>query len=344
MPTQERLLVPLQLSLEAIRGLYGHAIANAEALAEQDGMTQTRAGNLCLTYCLASASVLRPVLADARLHESPLLMEIGGPRENRSLAIDKISTDLVRQILRNPQYPFQSVDIYIEEVGEWASYRSVESSMTQVLPWLMLVDPLDETSAIGKGLKVQSTGIMVANNNGSILAGGIASLVDNTVLIVERRDLKARINFSDRENFLQPLPLRVATERLEGTPLRVATLARRIEGLSQTPLFQKKPYVELPTFGGYAVLALLHGTADALIDPVRGQPWHEACIWGPIAELAGLVVTDPQGKPIDFARIMQISRTSAVMNKVPLVISANRAIHREVLSELSQSPQEALLA
>jgi hypothetical protein len=71
-----------------------------------------------------------------------------------------------------------------------------------------------------------------------------------------------------------------------------------------------------------------------MIDPLKGQPWYEAIMWGVIAEKAGLTVTDEAGNKIMFNEIITRAYTNPDQPRMKLVISAEPQIHQKIINTL----------
>ncbi len=123
----------------------------------------------------------------------------------------------------------------------------------------------------------------------------------------------------------------------EPDPIRVGTLTRRMHALRELPLFTRGAEWGMDCASGYAVLGLLEGKIDTVIDPVKGNPWYEVAIWGSVAQALDMPMTDVNGNPVDMAAIMRhvITKHEDDSYRIPFIISRTPAIHEKVLRLIS---------
>lgn len=320
---------PTFLDLEDIKRSYPRVLSETLSIVKESNLAKTEPSKTCLWYCLAQAKILRPLLRDPTLLlVSGLCEKDSGPDYNPHREIDMIGGDLIVEVIRQTGVP---ADVFIEERG-WVRPTGVSEQ-------IIIVDPLDQTSSIENGVRDQATGIVFADKDGNFLAGGISSLVDNEMVLIEENNVRL-LSFDGDHNQLLAIPLPFRVER-DITRARIATLTRRMkERMLETPLFKKRFFPDLPTFGGYGVLCMLRGQIDVLIDPFVGQPWYEACLWGNIAEKFGLIVTGQRGKKIDFPSILKSALLGKEMERVKIAISTHQALQNQLLDGLKSKIKE----
>lgn len=350
----ERITVFNPLDPKEAFPFYKRARKETFPLVEQ---AQTNAEKLCLWYALSQAKIMRPLLEDTdALEEKGLLTPIGGPSDNPHKPIDYIGADIAKSMLPYFLNVFgSSAHVHIEEEN-WKSFKRSKKTDTIINdPFYIVVDPLDETSQIGVN-KYQTTGMIVANSEGTPVAGVIASLNGEDILLVSSRGSEkpphvSHFSYDAQNNSLTPKQIieksKSAVERL-----RIATLQKRLKDpndrrLAETHLFDS-PNEHIPTFGGFGVLEILNGNLDAMVDPFKGQPWYEAVVWGAIAQMAGLKVTDASGNDLNYAQIIHKSREPVDNDvlRVPIIISKDANIHEIVKTLVSpyRDPELQMIA
>ena len=317
----------LQNSLEFARGSF-----------ESKELVYTEAGAYCLWYALAQSAILRPLLSSPEaLKKSGLTKGDWGSDYNPSLNIDIIGGLIASHIFSSRPGP---TSLFVEENKRWDKYGSRDLGER----WIVMVDPLDETSGIKNDMKTQTTGMLVTDTNGEFLAGAVSSLVDNTILLVEK-DGAVLINFDMKRQ-------KVTTEKITRSnkkslaDFRVATLGRRFtkseQPLNKTQFSKNKQEPDLDSFGGYGLLSMIknghYGYIDAMIDPLMGQPWYEAVIWGYIAREMGLSVIGKDGMEIDFGSIIlkaweESDEIKDWKKRVPIIISQTPELSREICKQ-----------
>lgn len=329
------------LSLENIQDCYPLVIEETwriSEIAKERGLIKNSFGRACLWFCLAQAKILRPILREpSLLLNSSLIQETGGPEYNPTRQIDTIGGDLIIEISRHQDFLFNyPLDIFIEERGWQRLNQENEGS-----PLIIIVDPLDGTEAIKDGFRDQAIGIGIFTEEGAFLAGGICSLVDNEMLLIEENNIRV-LSFDERGNRLLEVSKPEISKR-ELDKARIATLTRRMgEEMLATPLFAGRFFPDLPTFGGYGVLSMIRGQIEVMLDPFKGQPFYEACLWGVLAEKAGMVVTDLEGEKIDFPSVLKNAR-GGKGERVKIIISSCKELHSQVLERLKLGVQEGVL-
>lgn len=317
-------------SLAALLARVPEAISFANVEMEAAREANTPEGKYTLTYLLATRNLLRPLMGDLHAIHPDLLRPTGGYEYNPERSIDEVGTavalTLGKQTTTMPRFWLRT-----EESPRWERMSHDEAPLEEG-DRFAIIDPLDESSGIALGNRVQSTGIAIYNKQGDLLTIGIISLVDDSMMFAERVDGHLRIIPTTSDSPQEPQP---------NEPLRVATLTRRMHELKDLPIFTtNQGEWTLPSIGGYAVMAMANGEIDTIIDPVKGNPWIEYCLWGPAAESLGLVVTDPQGRPIDRAAIMRdaIKKDLISASRVRFVMSRTPEIHKRVLPLLKPQP------
>lgn len=313
-------------SMGALLAHVPEAITFAKIEMEAAREAKTPEGKFVLTYLFATRNLLSPLMTDLHAINPDLLRPVGGSEYNPERKIDEVGTavamTLGKQTADIPRFWLRT-----EESPRWER-MSRDEALLEEGKRFVIIDPLDESSGIALGNRVQSTGIAIYNKQGELLTIGIMSLVDEGMMFAERVDGQLRIVPTKPQAPQEPLP---------HEPIRVATLTRRMHALKDLPLFATNQATwTLPSIGGYAVMAMANGEIDTIIDPMKGNPWIEYCLWGPAAEELGFVVSDKEGRPIDRAAIMReaITKNLANTSRIPFVISRTPEIHKRVLELL----------
>lgn len=305
-------------------------LKEAEHLVERSDLTRTEEGEICLLFGLTQSLILRSRLREpSSLLASSLMETTDGEAYNPHRRIDEIGARLIERILVETGITF---DLHTEEEKQWKRIAPDGH-----LPLIVVVDPLDGTGSIKKGLFDQATGILVADSECNFRAGLVASLVNHEMVLVEEESLPYFFSFDEGKMVISPRDLiEKETQSLEEAV--IAALPRRIPRLKkETSLFSRHQYPDnyFPSFGGYVLLSMLRGQIDAAIDPLRGQAWYEAVLWGWMGEKSGLIiVTDERGERIDFSRVLQEAHQGLIGERVRLVMSRERKLHQEILEEL----------
>lgn len=292
---------------------------------EQSGVAKTPEGKFALTYLIATREALKPALDTITSTSSDLLDSIGGDAHNPERTIDVVGANIATELTSLTQN-LPNIWIRTEESAEWTNPAHDCSDISEG-QYFAIIDPLDETNALAKGLRLQTTAIAVYNKEGNLLTIGIMSLVDDKMMFFEHPN--TLIHSSEQD------PVQPKSEE-NSAPFRIATMTRRMHALRDLPLFQYGATWAQDSFGGYSLLSMGHGEIDVMLDPIKGNPWLEYVLWGPAAEKLGFIVTDPQGNPIDTQAIMRTAITSNLdaAHRIPFVVSRTPQIHTRVLSLL----------
>jgi len=313
-------------------------LQRAKDLVKETNFAWTPAGRFCLQYVLAQAAVVRPILrSPSRLLASSLSLECGGEAYNPHRRIDSVGGWLVRRMVRKRS---ASIDLHVEEAG-WEVFHTNGQE-----PLKVMVDPIDGTNGLINGNKDQATGIAIADTNNRFLAGAVASLVDNDLVLIENGS--AKILEFDEQNFELSGRLLASREQRSIDQARFATLGRRMRLLRETELFEDRSCPDLLILGGYGLLCVLRGQIDVMLDPFKGQPWREAILWGWMAQESGLVVTDEKGEPIDFSQVLRdahqrfVHRQEDELSRIKMVISTHQELHDQVLERLRPRIKEGM--
>lgn len=314
-------------TLSAMVSRIPEAISFAKLEMEASRQAQTPEGKFILTYLFATRNLLRPTLIDPAMPNSDMMRPIGGYAYNPERTIDKVGTT-VAMYLAEQTADIPHLFIRTEEGIQWERVGNNEKPVNEGERFA-IIDPLDESSGITSGHRVQSTGIAIYDRNGKLITLGIISLVDDSMMFAEYADDELRIYPHTSEKPPED----------PNQPIRVATLTRRMHALKNLPLFTTEHATwSMPSIGGYAVLSMLKNEVDVILDPLKGNPWIEYCLWGPAAEEFGFTVSDPKGNPIDRAAIVRsaIEKNSSNAERIPFIISRTPEIHRRVLSLLAK--------
>jgi len=301
------------------------AIQIAKLEVASSGIAKTPEGTFAATYLLATRSLLRPVLNDLQTIGPDFLLPTGGAEYNPERSIDEIGT-LVAERLAAQTHDIPGFWMRSEESARWQS-NDGDGQTVQEGKHFAIIDPLDMTSSIQKKDRVQTTGIAIYDRDGNIKTVGIASLVDDGFVFLENDHGVIRQFPAGHEHPTDITP----------SPLRVATLTRRMHQMRKLELFTDHHAIwALDGSGGFSVLKLLEGNVDTILDPFRGCPWYEAVIWTQAAQQLGFSVSDRDGNPVDLSSAVRrmIARHENDTFRIPFVVSRTPAIHKKVLQLL----------
>ncbi len=315
------------MTYEGILRRIPDAVSFARVEAESTNLARTPEGDFALTYLLANRNLLKPVLADLSTVSPDLLQPIGGAPHNPERTIDGIGS-AIALVLSQKSDKIPGLFMRTEESADWESLSPNPVPIDEGERFA-IIDPLDMTSAIMRGNRVQTTGIAIYDRQGDLKTLGIMSLVDDGFIFIEN---------VDGELFIYTPPMR--SHATAEQPLRVAAKTRRMYTLKDSPLLTSHDWT-LDCDSGYATLALTQGNIDTIVDPYKGSPWYEVVIWAKAAQILGYPVTDKDGNTIDFTKIMRrvIARHEGDTYRIPFVISRSPEIHTDVLKLLRQSPE-----
>lgn len=293
--------------------------------AETSEMASTPEGKFVLTYLLATRNMLRPMLAEVHA-QNDLLLESGKydymPLQN----IDAVGTAIALDIA-SEKFHIPNLWIHTEASRDWAPARALDGTK-ETSDRFAVIDPLDMTSSIKRGDRVQTTGMAIYTKNGDLISSGIMSLVDDKFVFIEQNGGTMHVRTYPPDS--------AGTSDHDDSPIKFAAKTRRMHMLRELPIVTNGGRWVMDCDSGYAVLGLLHGNVDTVIDHVKGNPWHEVVIWLRAAQELGYPVSDARGNPIDIPSIMRrvIHNHEGDTFRVPFVMSRTPKIHETVLSLL----------
>lgn len=318
---------PEPMNYEGVLKRIPDAVNFAQIEAETTGLAKTPEGKFALTYLLANRNLLQPILSDLSTISPDLLQPVGGPSYNPERSIDGIGSAVALYLSRQTE----KIPLFFMRTEESVGWE--ELSNTDRLPQegerFAIIDPVDMTSSITKGDRVQSTGIAIYDREGTLKTVGIVSFVDDGFIFIENQD-NHLVTYPPKSNR--------SGEADDGSvPLRVATLLRRMYNLKDTPLFTQGGTWNMNCASGYAVLGIHQGTIDTVIDPNKGNPWYEVAIWGAAAQSLGYPMSDKNGTAIDISAVVRrvIAKHEGDSFRIPFIISRTPEIHQKVLSLLA---------
>jgi len=165
-------------------------------------------------------------------------------------------------------------------------------------------------------------------------------------LVIFDNPLRAEITAKKIKKFREELKLPAKFEFKSSTGTTKKQKAGFLKSLHQenftyrTMVIDKEKLIpSLPSFEGYALLAMIRGQVDVMLDPFKGQPWYEACLWGGVAQKAGFCVTNLEGKDLDISQIIKFARAGESQPRVPIVISNHPRLHEQVLKALTNQEE-----
>lgn len=281
-----------------------------------------------MTTLLSAAFMIRPILEGNTIDTTNLHNITGGPEDNAHRGIDGLAAEAFLIALKQSRLQ----DKMAFRIEEEHKFRMLEVGTEY---FIALLDPLDETSKIEKGIKHQTTGNTIFNSDGELVAGGIASLVDQTILFYTKAGLKLYA-FDEQTKQLTQKDISLDIKR-GPDDIHYSMLAKRLTDIEFPPtqyFLDHRP--ALDTFGGIGVLNILSGELDATIDPFKGQPPYEAYIWAPLAEKAGLVVIDARtGKKINWEnRILAYYKGETwASERIPIIMAKNEVTAKKLVQK-----------
>jgi hypothetical protein len=301
-------------TLEELRLQYGAALDESRRLTEKFSSSTSSAGLLALRCAIAQATLLRPVLSQSDIAQSPLLRPIGKSEGNPPAVIDIAGGELIRAVVTSSvEDTGQIARIRIEEMKEWEDITPTHQVRSDQGDHLLLIDPIDETDGIKKGNRAQSIGILVAGKDGSFSAASVTSLVpgDRRMLVIDGTTVH-RLFYNERSHSINTAHLTIPSPWKEGDRLRIATLPRRLDTLKQTLLFKEySDRIDIqPTFGGFALLDMImpiRKQTHVMVDLKKGQPWYEPWAWiaQQTASQTGLIVRGKHGNTLPLDRVFR---------------------------------------
>jgi len=301
------------------------AISFAKLETETSDMAKTPEGKFVLTYLLAARTVLRPTLAESHVHND-LLKQTGGYDYNPTRNIDEVGTSIAATLAKEAK-DIPNMWMHTEECADWMPTRS-ENGFWEDAETFAVVDPMDMTSSIPRGKRVQTTGVAIYSRDGSLRTVGIMSLVDEQFVFIENVDgvTSVHSNKTDKRE----------DRSINDRPIRYAAKVRRMFDMKDTPLTSKKNVWSMDCDSGYATLGLHNEKIDTAVDHIKGNPWYEVVIWLRAAQALDMTVSDKDGNPIDLSAVMRrvIKRHEGDTYRVPFVMSRTPEIHKRVLSQL----------
>lgn len=285
----------------------------------------TPEGKLALEFGLHQALMVRALIRSGKsnLEKVGWLHVVGGHDYNPERAIDFIGPHLLDTLLHK-HLTGNPIDLFVEERGFWEK----KNPGAQGAKRNMVVDPIDGTSNIEKGLPYIANGLAVYDENGNLLSAVAASLTSDELVFVEGDSVRM-MKFDDRNLSIEILKTEMPSR---ANHPRFAILKRRLEKYPQERERVNKVggEVKYETFGGWAVIQLLGGEIEVMMDIVKGQMFHEVMIWGGIAQAAGYVVRlKRNGKEFSFTEFMELSKNYGFnenIDRVQIVICRNQDV------------------
>lgn len=315
---------------------YDRAISQSLALTDAlypkiENDTDRDMTRLCLTYALAQANVIRPIMADADKRKL-WAGAWGGQADNPYLHIDTIGAVMVEKLMALPEFSGTPLTgIYVEEAG-WGDRlqpdRTAKDSDGSAATY-MIIDPIDASKTVTMPKPIPVTGVVIPDGNGVLKTGAIISHVDNRLLFYDGKKT-ALYDYDTGKNILTGHPVHRHTDH-PGEKQKYATHKKRIAEYPNLKLWTHAIH-HMDKIGGYAILDLLDGEFHTIVDP-KGQPPHDELFSAMMAEKAGLVVSTTRGEPVPYAEILDKLIDGQSM-RVPYVVSCTRQVHDATLANL----------
>ncbi|OGG00050.1 hypothetical protein A2153_01025 [Candidatus Gottesmanbacteria bacterium RBG_16_38_7b] len=317
------LLPASKLTLEFVLGKIDQSIEKAELRVKTSRLAETPEGEVALKYALTTGGLLSPILRfPSQTLASNLYEDVeGNGDDNQYKKIDLIGDEIFNRLKPGFRQPYV---FFVEERKRWNKVRSGNELM-------VVIDPFDETSAYQKGGRVQSSAIVILDEEAGLAASAIVNLIDQEILFIEKRREKYAVQLltydTDRYILRETRLPSVINEEIQ-----IATLPRRISEISV--LFENIPYPQMPTFGGFGLMAVLRGETNIVFDPKKGQPWYEAVQVGLPAEKMGLRVTDGKGHRINWGQLIDASFKDVDIRQTIAISNLSEVEHLKLLSDL----------
>lgn len=335
MPVSEETLAHTAAYVESTWGHKIRAIVEqSEGIVGRSNLAQTPEGKAVLISCVSAASALRTMLRDPEITSSLIGEVPGGEAYNPYYLVDFLPDAIARQIWEtSPMSPHTS--LHMEEIG-------LVNLGNRRKDRVVYTDGMDGSKNIDQGMRDQVFGMVVCNQRGEFITGGIASLVHNSIMFIESGETPYLLNYDESRSSLRTAIISPKIS-YQNRQLRYMTLRRRVNNLESTIFFEKHHYPNLTTLGGYAVLMLAEGREDVIVD-TKGQLPYEAIIWFNMAREYGFIVTYPDGKPIDLPRIAIQYIRNHDMGRVPVVICRTAEIKQQVIPLFQRRSSDAIIA
>lgn len=326
-----------EITLSSLRNWYPTAVQTAQRAVRESTIATTPEGTCALVFATSLNTLLRDVLVHDSVRASMLLDAIGGPSGNEHRSIDIPGRELALYAIA--EYLPGTTDYWIEEREVFGNVQLQPVSRR----YRVFVDPLDQTSNIRHGIYDQSASMLITDSHGQLLAGVIASVVDDRLLFAEKRPggeysvRRLSYNTEGNRGVLEEVHVEIANPAPE-EPLRVGILGKRmsepgspVHDLLQLNRWKVEP---VPSFGGWALLQL-PDCYHVLVD-LKGQPRKEMQ-WAWMALFAGHPVTDLNGnlyEASDFERMALEAHAGNMEDRFPYLIGRNAALLARALSDL----------
>ncbi len=296
--------------------------------------TMSYEAKFALQSALTTAEVYRNLIGTPEVRSSlpkEMLKVTGGPVSSPHIALDEVGNMALELLTaRYHDLARSGIHLFTEESNH---FRPILPSLARFpqKKLFIAVDSLDESSTVAKDRYHQSFGTVIADESGHIVAGAIGSYVDNRILVTEKGE-PWFFHYEPQQILVKelelPQKLRVS-DKLRYAMLPKSTRTKIMDG---TGFIHDHTWQE-ETFGGWAVLELLNGNLDLIIDPY-GQKAPEACYWGYNGQALDLIATNLLGQQYDFDKIFPLIRTGD-QSRFPLVI-ARRGVIERILPELAE--------
>lgn len=272
---------------------------------------------LTLAIAEAISSSMLKVIADPQLLESS--QGIIGDKGDGHLVhrIDTQAEDILFQCLREAGYNGQ---VFSEESG----LKKLGTADT-----IIVCDPYCNTSITFRGFRESAVAVYEYSLSGEFLSGAIADLQTARIIYATAQEAtQIRGIAGGSPVSAQPSPVK----RVDEAFLTVSLLKRKRRASLPTTLV--KDAAMITTIDGAVVAArIASGSVDGFVDASVGQPSYEALAYQ-LVRRAGGVVTDPAGRPFDFAECVRCL-VAGTVERHPLVAASTADLGHDILARLN---------
>jgi fructose-1,6-bisphosphatase/inositol monophosphatase family enzyme len=228
----------------------------------------------------------------------------------------------------------------LKRVAYGGTVYSEESGLVRLgnQPRIIICDPYCNTTLTFRGFRESAIAVYEFTQHGEFVAGAIADLqVPRIVWADEGAGAYLTLLYAGRD--------RGSDVTVASKQVRCSEVSDAQEALVTISLLKRKRREHLPlkllanagmvtTIDGAIVAARLAvGEIDGFVDSALGQPSYEALAYL-LPLKAGGIVTDANGTPIDFSRIVA-GLWEGEITRQTVVAAGNRELHAELLTEIS---------
>jgi fructose-1,6-bisphosphatase/inositol monophosphatase family enzyme len=286
-------------------------------------MNADAARRLALDFVTRARDTLWPYLVHPSRFESELAHVVGHHREdNDAYQVDRLVDDLLVDVLRDHGV---TGDVYTEESG-WRRLGEGDAAAT------IVCDPFDNSFLSTLSFRDSAVVVSIGDADGRFLACAVGDLATYAVFLAHTGG--AEMVEADGKGTWRARPARTSsvTSVDEAFVVLPALLRPERPRALDVPELAARAKHLLTLDGAIFFGRLSAGYVDAYVDVVVGQPVYEV----PCLEMvvrAGGVVTDIDGEPLGFERILGMVRDDPD-GRTSVVAAATPELHAELLGLL----------